>query len=260
MVSSGAGTAVALYRTIKASTGRYDTSGVAEMIFKQFYCEPYAALSYLLADPVTREAAIIDPVAGQEEAILLITRQWGLTLRYLLETHLHDDHPSAIPLLKKTIGAQVAVHEAAGMACCDRQLRDADRIYLGEEYVEVLHTPCSVTYRFQDRLFTGDTLGIGCIGAVGGENADAAALFDSIRNRLYTLPGETLVYPAHDRGGHRVSCIKQEKLWNRDLSGTTGRDEFLQRVSNLVEPARQKFTQYNRRCEAAPLILLEESL
>lgn len=233
------------------------------MIFKQFYCEPYAALSYLLADPVTREAAIIDPVAGQEEAILLITRQWGLTLRYLLETHLHDDHPSAIPLLKKTTGAQVAVHEAAGVACCDRQLRNADTIYIGEECVEVLHTPghtpCSVTYRFQDRLFTGDTLGIGCIGAVGGENADAAALFDSIRSRLYTLPGETLVYPAHDRGGHRVSCIKQEKLWNRDLSGTTDRDVFLKQVSNLVEPAQQEFTQYNQRCEAVPLVL-EESL
>ncbi len=233
------------------------------MIFKQFYSEPYAALSYLLADPVTREAAIIDPVAGQQEAILLITQQWGLTLRYLLETHLHDNHPSAIPLLRKTTGAQVAVHELAGIACCDRQLRDGDTIYIGEEAVEVLHTPghtpCSVTYQFQDRLFTGDTLGIGSIGSLTGEGADAEVLYDSIRNRLYNLPGEMLVYPAHNRNGHRVSCIKQEKLWNRDLHGTSKREDYLARMLARSNTTKRQYAQFNRCCEAAPITYKESA-
>lgn len=233
------------------------------MIFKQFYSEPYAALSYLLADPVTREAAIIDPVAGQEDAILLITRQWGLTLRYLLETHLHDDYPSAVPKLKKITGAQLAIHEAAGMDCSDRRLRDGDTIYIGEEVVEVLHTPghtpCSVTYKFQDRLFTGDTLGIGCIGSLTGEGADAEMLYDSIRSRLYCLPGEMLVYPAHNRNGHRVSCIKQEKLWNRDLSATTKRGEFLQRILARSDTSEKNYAQFNRRCEPVPVTLQERA-
>lgn len=233
------------------------------MIFKQFFYEPYAALSYLLADPVTREAAVIDPVAGQEEAILLIARQRGLRLRYLLETHLHEDHPSAAPQLKKTVGAQIAIHEAAGLSCSDRQLRDGDTIYIGEECVDVIHTPghtrCSVTYKFQDRLFTGDTLGIGCIGGLTGEGASAELLYDSIRQRLYTLPGETLIYPAHDTGGHRVSCIKQEKLWNRELSSMTDREAFLSHVENCAATNPEEFSQFNRHCKSVPLTLEESS-
>ena len=207
------------------------------IIFRQFFNDAYGALSYLLADPITRDAALIDPVDGQQEIYLGVIKQLGLTLRYLLETHTHDDHPSASPLLRESTQARLAMHEATPVSCCNQRLRDHDLIYLGEEWLEVLHTPghtpCSITLRFQDRLFTGDTLGIGWVGYVQGKS-NAEKLYDSIHDCLYRLPEETLVYPAHDQNGYRVSCISQEKLSNRDLPDVCTRAVFTRRCADSV--------------------------
>ena len=226
----------------------------AMAIFKQFFHESCSALSYLIADPVTREAAVIDPVAGYEEVFLLLVRQRGLTLRYVFETHLHDDHLSAAPKIREVTGARLATHESAGVHCCDRLLRDQDLIYLGEECIQVLHTPghtpCSVSLLFQDRLFSGDTLSIGYIEPLTSKGASAEALYDSVHSGLYRLPGETLLYPAHDRQQHLVSCIKQEKLWNRDLPALASREEFLQKVSVVTAGKSERYEMRNKTCGA----------
>ncbi len=86
-------------------------------------------------------------------------------------------------------------------------------------------TPCSVSFRWDARLFTGDSLWIGCAGDLGGAYSDAAALYDSVHTRLFCLPDECLVYPGHDWRGYRVSSIGQEKLTNSGMRMT--RDAFL---------------------------------
>jgi len=221
-------------------------------IFRQLHQERFNTLTYLVADSITRDAAVIDAVEGQEDGIARLLKKLGLRLRYLLETHLHDDHLSAAPRLRKLTGARIAMHEQARMACCDQLLRDGDSLYLGEEAVEVIYTPghtrCSVTYRLQDRLFTGDTLGIGWVGSVTAPGADPDRLYASVHGRLYSLADETLVYPAHDFRSRRVSSIGQEKLSNTDMPLACSRTAFLASRGHKPAPAFNRIADSNQRC------------
>lgn len=221
-------------------------------LFRQLHNERFNTLTYLVADPVSREAAVIDAVEGQEEEIQALLQQLGLRLRYLLETHLHDDHLSAAPRLRKLTGARIAMHESARMACCDQLLRDGDCLYVGEEALEVLYTPghtlCSVTLRFRDCLFTGDTLGIGWVGSLTAPGADPDRLYASVHGRLYSLADETLVYPGHDSHSLRVSCIGQEKLTNAQLPLACSRTAFLAAHAMKSRPTYTRIAENNQRC------------
>jgi glyoxylase-like metal-dependent hydrolase (beta-lactamase superfamily II) len=221
-------------------------------LFRQLHHQRFNTLSYLVADPLSREAAVIDAVEGQEEAFLALLRQLGLRLRYLLETHLHDDHLSAAPRLRKLTGARIAIHESARVACCDQLLRDGDCLYVGEEALEVLHTPghtpCSVTISFRDRLFTGDTLGIGWVGPMAAPGADPGGLYSSVHGRLYSLPDEMLVYPGHDFRSLRVSSIGQEKTTNADLPLARSRTGFLAAHARNSRTVQSRIAENNQRC------------
>lgn len=205
-------------------------------LFRQLFDPATATLTYLVADPVTRAAALIDPLPGHLATFGALLGQLGLSLRYVLETHARADGNATLPELRAATGARLAAHAAAPLDGCDQRLRDGDLLYLGEEMLEVIHTPgatpCSVTFRWNDHLFTGDTLWIGQAGDLDGEHADAAALYDSVHARLFCLPDEYLVYPGHDRHGHRVSNIGQEKLTNSDLRRS--RDAFLTTAPHRV--------------------------
>jgi glyoxylase-like metal-dependent hydrolase (beta-lactamase superfamily II) len=198
-------------------------------LFRQLFDPATATLTYLVADPVTRAAALIDPLPAHQDAIDDLRGQLGLRLRYVLETHAREDGNTTLPELRAETGARLAAHASAPVEGCDQRLQHGDRIYLGEEMLEVIHTPgatpCSVTFRWGGRLFTGDTLWIGRVGDLGGAHSDAAALYDSVHARLFCLPDEYLVFPGHDWRGHRVSNIGQEKLTNTDLR--MPRDAFL---------------------------------
>lgn len=198
-------------------------------LFRQRFDPATATLSYLVADPVTRSAALIDPMACLADKFGELLGQLGLRLRYVLETHAGGDMDATLPGLRAETGARLAAHAVAPVEGCDQRLHDGDRIYLGEEILEVIHTPgatpCSTCFRWGDRLFTGDTLWIGRAGDLGGACSNAAAMYDNVHTRLFSLPDECLVYPGHDMQGHRVSSIGQEKLTNADLS--LPRDAFL---------------------------------
>jgi len=221
-------------------------------IFRQLHNRRFNTLTYLVADSITRDAVVIDATEGQEDDIPALLRQHGLRLRYLLETHLHDDHISAAPRLRKLTGARIAMHERARVACCDQLLRDGDCLYVGEETLDVLYTPghtdCSVTFRFQDCLFTGDTLGIGWVGSLTAPGADADHLYASVHGRLYSLADEMLVYPGHDDRSRRVSSIGQEKLTNVDLPLACSRAAFLAMHSYQPRPTQNRFAANNQRC------------
>ena len=206
------------------------------ILFHQFFDPTSSTLTYLLADPLSGEAVIIDSVKEHLGAYLTFLQEQELQLAWVLETHVHADHITGAAGLREMTGARSAVGAAGGVGCADRQLGDGDTIVFGSEVIRVIptpgHTPGCVTYHWRDRLFTGDSLMIAGCGRTDFQGGDAGQLYDSITKRLFSLPDETLVYPGHDYKGARVSCIGQEKDSNPRLAGRS-RQEFIELMSRL---------------------------
>jgi glyoxylase-like metal-dependent hydrolase (beta-lactamase superfamily II) len=185
-------------------------------LFRQLHDPESSTLTYLLADPNTWAAALIDPVPAQQSLYLTWLAQHGLKLKYVLLTHSPQEHSAEYAALCAETGARLAAHDSASVENCDQRLRDGDRLYVGEEMIEVIHIPgplaCSVTYRWNDRLFTGQSLWINEAGCFHNGRHSLVSHYDSVNERLFSLPDEYLVYPGYDHSGHRVSCISQQKL------------------------------------------------
>jgi glyoxylase-like metal-dependent hydrolase (beta-lactamase superfamily II) len=199
---------------------------------RAFFDAPTNTISYLLADPATGAAAIIDPVLDFDaasgtvdvrsaQALLAAAAREGWRIGLILETHAHADHLSAAPWLRQATGAPVGIGSritevqsvfaprfAAGDirpdgADFDLLLRDGDELALGELTIEVLHTPghtpACASYRVGDAVFVGDTLFMPDYGTARCDfpGGDARTLYRSIR-RLLALPGETRMFLCHD--------------------------------------------------------------
>lgn len=210
------------------------------MIFKQLFDQETWTYTYLIADPVSREAVFIDPVNTHLDDYIALLETQGLTLKYSLETHVHADHITASGLLRQRLGAQTAVGALCGATTADVQIQDGDIFKLGgNEEIKVIatpgHTRGSLSFLWRDRVFTGDSLFIGGCGRTDFQGGDAGALYDCITQRLFTLPAETLVYPGHDYQGRWVSNIKQERTTNPRLAGKT-REQFIEIMNNLNLP------------------------
>ena len=209
------------------------------MFFKQLFDPASSTLTYLIADDASHEAVLIDPVTEQVERDVRLLREHNLALKYTLETHVHADHVTAAHALKQATGAQTAVCRDCNAQGYDRLLRDGDVILFGHEEILTIatpgHTPGSVSYLWRDRVFTGDTLLIGGCGRTDFQNGSAQALWTSITEKLFALDEQTLVYPAHDYKGRRVSSIGEEKRFNARVAGKT-REEFLSVMNNLNLP------------------------
>jgi len=222
-----------------------------EPVFEQLFDEESSTLTYILGDPVSCSAVIIDPVDHHIERDLAVLTRYGLTLAWALETHAHADHITSSGLLARRTGAKTATPFHCSVTACDLRLFDGDEVVFGGERLEVLHTPGhtegSVCYlwrardtsggadRVRNAVFTGDTLFIGGCGRADFQGGNAGELYDSITETLFTLPDETRVYPAHDYKGNRVSTIGEEKRHNPRLAGKS-RAEFIALMDNLNLP------------------------
>jgi sulfur dioxygenase len=209
------------------------------MFFRQLFDPASSTYSYLIADDTTHEAVLIDPVIEQVERDVRLLREHGLALKYSLETHVHADHVTAAHALKDATGAHSAVARDCLAQGYDRLLDDGDVVLFGREEITVIatpgHTPGSVSYLWRDRVFTGDTLLIGGCGRTDFQNGSAEALWQSVNEKLFPLDEQTLVYPAHDYKGRRVSSIGEEKQFNARFTGRT-RAEFVDIMNNLNLP------------------------
>jgi sulfur dioxygenase len=210
------------------------------MIFKQLFDTETWTYTYLIADPVSKEAVFIDPVNTHIDDYIALLEKHDLQLKYSLETHVHADHITASGLLRQRLGAQTAVSQLCGAETADVQIQDGDIFKLGAgEQIKVIttpgHTRGSISFLWRDRVFTGDSLLIGGCGRTDFQGGDAGALYDCITQRLFTLPNETLVYPGHDYQGLWVSSIEQERTTNPRLAGKT-REQFIEIMDNLNLP------------------------
>lgn len=210
------------------------------MIFKQLFDDNTWTYTYLIADTDTKEAVFIDPVNTHIDDYLQLLEEYGLQLKYSLETHVHADHITASGLLRQKTGAQTAVSQLCGADTADIQMQDGDIFEFGNgETIKVIatpgHTPGSVSFLWRDRVFTGDALFIDGCGRTDFQGGNPGDLYDAITQRLFTLPGDTLVYPGHDYKGRWVSNIQQERLSNQRLAGKS-RDQFIEIMNNLNLP------------------------
>jgi sulfur dioxygenase len=223
-------------------------------MFKQMLDEASSTYTYLIADDESREAVLIDPVLTHVDDYIAVLAKCNLTLKYSLETHVHADHITGSGELRKRLGIQTGVSEQCGAEVADMQLNEGDVLTFGDQQIKVIatpgHTAGSLSFLCGDRIFTGDTLLINGCGRTDFQGGSAAMLFDSIVNRIFTLPDETLIYPGHDYNGRRVSSVIQEKTINPRLSGKT-KDEFVAIMDNLNLPKPKLIdiaVPANRRC------------
>jgi len=185
--------------------------------------------SYLVGCEATRAAAVIDPELSQIDRYRGLANQLGLHVRYVIDTHTHADHFSASRELGKALQAPVVMHRSSPAPYPDLRLDDGEMLIVGEMRLQALHTPGhtrdSMCLVMADRVFTGDTLLIGGTG-------DPHALYESLFDKLLKLPGETLVYPAHDYKGRSCSTIAAEIADNPRLQ-KTDRAAFVEMMQNL---------------------------
>ncbi|MFM7294986.1 MAG: MBL fold metallo-hydrolase [Burkholderiales bacterium] len=189
----------------------------------QLFDQDSSTLTYIVADAATREAAIIDPVLGQLSRDLGEIERHGLTLRWILDTHVHADHETGANALKSVTGASSAVGAACESVGHDRMLVDGDVIEIGSTKIGVIatpgHTPGSMTFRVDGNVFTGDALLIEGCGRTDFQNGSSDDLFHSVTQRLFTLPATTVVWPGHDYRGRASSTIGHEKNHNPRFAG-----------------------------------------
>lgn len=204
----------------------------ARPAIEAFFDEPTFTVTYLVSDPATGRAAIVDPVRDYDhksgkastasaDRVLATAHERGLTVDWILETHAHADHLTAAPYLRTKTGAKVVIGEHIRAVQkifkgifnapdvsedgreFDRLARDGERLALGSLEIEVMHlpghTPADVAYRVGNAVFVGDTIFMPDYGTARADfpGGDAATLYRSIR-RLLSLPGETRLFMCHD--------------------------------------------------------------
>jgi len=205
------------------------------MVFRQLFDPASSTLTYLLADD-RGNAVIIDPVIEHVEEYLSLLGSLKQTLRMVLDTHVHADHITGSKKLKQHTCATTVIAKNCGAPGYDRLLADNDTLAFGTETIRVIatpgHTPGSLCFLWRDRLFTGDTLMINACGRTDFQQGSSVELYRSITRKLFVLPDETLVYPAHDYKGRRVSSIGEEKGLNTRIAGKT-EQEFVRIMDNL---------------------------
>ena len=201
-------------------------------IIRAFFDEPTNTVSYLVADPATKKAVIIDPVLDYDhnagtvdtrsvEAMLKAADEAGYAVEWVLETHAHADHLSGAPYIKAKTGAKIGIGEhikdvqrifrpifnatdlATDGSDFDHLFKDGERFKIGALDAEVLytpgHTPADVSYKIEDAVFVGDTLFMPDYGTARADfpGGDAHQLYRSIK-RLQALPPETRLFMCHD--------------------------------------------------------------
>ena len=215
------------------------------MIFRQLFDRDTCTYTYLLADPHSRDAALIDPVLELIDRDVQLLQELELDLRLVLETHVHADHVTSAAGLKKRLGARIVSSSLAGNRC-DIGVEHRQTVKVGKIQIEARHTPghtdgC-VTYVWLDggMAFTGDALFVRGCGRTDFQGGDARLLYASVHEQILSLPASTLLYPGHDYKGRTVTTVAEERAYNPRLGGGRSADDFVGIMAglNLAYPAR----------------------
>lgn len=216
------------------------------MIFRQLIDASTSTVTYLLADQGSREAVLIDCVFEQHLRDLALIRELGLSLKKTLETHVHADHVTGAWLMKEATGSQILVAQASGAEGADGYLSHGDRVSFGSLELEVRATPghtsgcLSFVLPAHRMVFTGDALLIRGAGRTDFQEGNPHQLFQSVREQLFQLPGDYVLYPAHDYAGRCSSTITEERQYNPRLGEHVREEDFVGYMQNLGLPHPNK--------------------
>jgi hydroxyacylglutathione hydrolase len=207
------------------------------MILEQIQIGGFEIFCYVLGDGASGEGIVVDP-GGPPEGILKRANDRGIKkITLIVNTHSHVDHTAGNERMQKVTGAPVAIHEAdahdlvnpnpAMLAMFNAKLspaasvllKEGEKISFGKESVQVIHTPGhtigGICLFWPGYVITGDTLFVGGVGRTDLPGGSFQVLQASIRNRLFTLPDDTIVLPGHHYGSTPTSTIGREKVENQ---------------------------------------------
>lgn len=216
------------------------------LLFRQLFDQTSGTYTYLLADADTREAVYIDTVFEQFQRDLSLIRELDLTLVACLETHCHADHVTGGWLLKSATGCAQVASAHSGIEALDRAMKEGDRFTFGRFSLQVLETPghtdgcISYVLREPAMVFTGDALLIRGCGRTDFQQGSASRLYHSIKDKLFTLPDDCIVYPGHDYVGRTASTIGEEKAHNPRIGGQANEGDFVGYMEHMRLPHPKK--------------------
>ena len=210
------------------------------MIVRQYEVGGFEIFCYLIGDEILGEGLFIDP-ADEADMLLSEAASYGIKIKYIVNTHSHIDHVMGNAEMVHRTHAQIMIHEedapnlgqrpshlldmfrATSSPPADLLLRDGDLVRVGQVQLQVLHTPGhspgGICLTMEGMVFTGDTLFVGAVGRTDLPGSSSEDLEKSVREKLYSLPGETVVYPGHNYGSTPTSTIRHERLTNPFVRG-----------------------------------------
>jgi glyoxylase-like metal-dependent hydrolase (beta-lactamase superfamily II) len=206
------------------------------MIFKQLFDQKSSTYTYLIASAKGREALIIDPVIENVDQYIQLLKKLELRLVKVIDTHIHADHVTGASKLKNITKCSTIMGDHTPAQSVEIKVKDDEYIGLDNLKIRAMYTPghTSDSYCFlmNNQLFSGDTLLINGTGRTDFQNGSATDAYNSIFNKLLKLPEDTLLYPAHDYKGEKVSTIGKEKKQNPRLQ-VNSVDEYVEIMNNL---------------------------
>jgi len=206
------------------------------MIFKQLFDSQSSTYTYLISSGQGREALIIDPVIENVAEYINVLKELDLKLVKVIDTHIHADHVTGASKLKDITKCSTIMGDHTPADSVEIKVKDDEYINLDNLKIRAMYTPghTSDSYSFlmNNYLFSGDTLLINGTGRTDFQNGSAKDAYNSIFNKLLKLPEETLLYPAHDYKGEKVSTIGKEKKQNPRLQ-VNSVDQYIDIMNNL---------------------------
>lgn len=216
------------------------------MIFRQLYDPTSSTYTYVLGCADAGEAVLIDPVFEQHDRDAALIRELGLQVRYVLDTHVHADHVTAAWLMKQRFGAETVLSGRYDAHGVDIEIDDGDVLAFGNCALNVRATPghtagcvtyvCNSPSTDEALAFTGDCLMIRGAGRTDFQGGSAATMWRSIREQIFSLNDNCLIYPGHDYAGRTVSTVAEEKRFNPRIGGEAHEEDFVGYMDNLGLP------------------------